>query len=67
MDEKHATDPTKRKEQRLHMSLFTYFLDMAALQAFSVFQCIGPLESICFAEFKQRSCDAIPKPSETPM
>jgi hypothetical protein len=59
MDQKHATNPTKRKEQRLHMSLFTYFLDMAALQAFSVFQCICPLESIYFAEFKRSLCEEL--------
>jgi hypothetical protein len=59
MDQKRTMNPTKRKEQRLHMSLFTYFLDMAALQTYAEFQSIRPLESISFAEFKQSLCEEL--------
>lgn len=62
MDQKRATNPTRRKEQRLHMSLFTYFLDMAALQAYSVFQTIRPRESVSFAEFKRSLCEDLVTP-----
>jgi len=58
MDQKRATNPTRRKEQHLHMSLFTYILDLAALQAYSVFQIIRPSErSISFVEFKRSLCE----------
>ena len=40
MEQRRATNPTRRKEQRLHMSMFTFVLDLAVLQAFALYQVI---------------------------
>ena len=37
MDQKRSALPCKRKEQRLEMSVFTYLLDLACLQAYAIY------------------------------
>ena len=37
IDKKFSTVCTRRKENRLHMSFFTYLLDVARVQAYAVF------------------------------
>jgi hypothetical protein len=38
MDQRWSTNPTRRVEKRLHMSLFTLFLDLTMHNAYAVFQ-----------------------------
>ena len=59
MDQKRSTNPTKRKEKRLGMSIFTYLLDQACLQSFSVFKCIRPYDKTCLTEYKRDLCDSL--------
>jgi hypothetical protein len=62
LDQKRATNPTRRKEKRLYMSLFTYILDLAALQAHAVFQAIRPNVDTSFVEFKRMLCEDLVTP-----
>ena len=57
-DQKRSTNPTKRREKRLHMSMFTYILDMAVLQAHNVFQTLKPDNNVSLVQFKRSLCEA---------
>jgi len=59
MDQKRATNATKRKEQRLYMTIFTYILDLACHQAFSLLQTMRPRENLSFQEFKRDLCEEL--------
>lgn len=62
MDQRRSTNPTQRKEQRLHMSIFTYILDLSALQAYAVQQAISDEAIASFVEFKRSICEAFVLP-----
>ena len=59
MDQLRSTNPTKRKEMRLHMTVFTLCLDIAVNNAFCILKLIDPkrakrLKNI--REFKSEIC-----------
>jgi hypothetical protein len=63
MDQRRATNPTRRKEQRLHMSLFTFVLDLAMLQAFALHQVIDARPNVLdFVSFKRSICESLVLP-----
>ena len=63
MDQKRSALPCKRKEMRLHMSCFTYILDLACLQAFAIHQVIkSETESVTLLEFKRQLCVSLVAP-----
>lgn len=63
MDQRRATNPTRRKEQRLHMSMFTFILDLAALQAFALHQVLDDGSNVLdFISFKRSICESLVKP-----
>ena len=37
MDQRRAVNPTRRREKRLHMSIFTYLLDLAVHNAYAIY------------------------------
>ena len=59
MDQKRSTNPTKRKEKRLGMSIFTYLLDLSVLQSFAIFKTIRPYDKATLTEFKRDLCDSL--------
>ena len=61
MDQKRATNATKRREKRLYMSIFTYILDLACHQAFCLLLTIRPKEIFSFQEFKRKLCEELVK------
>jgi hypothetical protein len=59
MDQRRATNPTCRKQQQLHMSLFTFVLDLAMLQAFALHQVIDARPNVLdFDSFKRSICES---------
>ena len=64
MDQRRSTNPTRRVEKRLHMSLFTLFLDLAMHNAYAVFQKIDPQKANCTAyrEFKRIIAEQLVSP-----
>ena len=67
MDQRRATNPTRQKEQRLHMSLFTFILDLSALQAFALRQVIDDGSNVLdFVSFKRSICEnpVVPRRSQ---
>jgi hypothetical protein len=63
MDQRRATNPTRRKEQRLHMSLFTFVLDLAMMQAFALHQVIDARTNVLdFVSFKRSICESLVLP-----
>ena len=59
MDQKRSTNPTKRKEQRLGMSIFTYLLDLCVLQSFSIYKLLEPENKEVLSEYKKALCDEL--------
>ena len=59
MDQKRSTNPTKRKEQRLGMSIFTYLLDLCVLQSFSVYKKLQPDKNEPLSEYKRALCEEL--------
>ena len=57
MDQMRATNPLKRKEVQLYMTVWTYFLDLAAHQAYDLFRMIRPAVDIRLNEFKRALCE----------
>lgn len=58
MDQRRAKKPTRQKEQQLHMSLFTFILDLSALQAFALHQVIDDGSNVLdFVSFKRAICE----------
>ena len=65
MDQIRATNPNKRREKRLHMSIWTYVLDLAALQAFALFEHMGflqPGQTMTYSDFKRHLCEDLVSP-----
>lgn len=62
MDQRRSTNPTRRKEQRLHMNIFTYVLDLCAHQAYVVKQGIYDETITSLVEFKRSICEAFVLP-----
>ena len=64
MDQLRPTNPTRRCEQRLEMSLFTFILDASCLNAYAVYKVLYPLQShkVGFREFKRRICEGMCTP-----
>jgi hypothetical protein len=60
MDQYRATLATQRREKRLHMTIFTYILDLAITQAYAVYQKVA-LERqdpvISYFSFKRNICN----------
>jgi hypothetical protein len=55
MDQKRATNPTRRKEKKIYMSLFTYVLDLACTQAHALLMGLKNCEKVMpFVELKRR-------------
>jgi hypothetical protein len=54
LDQKRSTNPAKRKETKLYMSLFTYMLDMACAQAHSLLLELKGDKAMSFMELKRR-------------
>jgi hypothetical protein len=55
MDQKRATNPTRRREKKIYMSLFTYVLDLACAQAHSLLMSLKQTEKVMpFVELKRR-------------
>jgi hypothetical protein len=62
MDQYHATLPTQRKEQRLHMTIFTFILDLSITQAYAIYQKKADEKKdskVSFFEFKRSSCQSL--------
>lgn len=56
MDQRRSTNPTRRVEKRLYMSIFTLYLDLAVHNAFALFLKLDGenARSISFREFKRQ-------------
>ncbi len=59
MDQLRATTPSRRKEKRLAMSLFTWVLDFATSNAYAIFKHLRekgsiPLDALSFQVFKHK-------------
>lgn len=59
MDQKRSTNSTKRKEAKLSTTMFTYFLGLAALQAYSIYEHLQSSNVMNFAEFKRCLCESL--------
>ena len=57
MDQKRSTNPCRRKEMKLHMTLWTYYLDLAVIQGYAIFQVINPSSRITLQDFKRDLCE----------
>ena len=57
MDQKRSTNPCRRKEMKLHMTLWTYYLDLAVIQGYAIFQVINPSSRITLQDFKRGLCE----------
>jgi hypothetical protein len=64
VDQRRATNPTRRREYRVYMVLFTYFMDLALNNAHALYQCIdiGPDVHVGMKEFKRRICKSLTVP-----
>ena len=63
MDQKRSALPCKRKEMRLHMSCFTYVLDLACLQTFAIYKVIQPEnDPVTLLQFKRQLCESLVTP-----
>lgn len=63
VDQLRATNPTRRKEMRLSMSLFTWALDLCIINAFALLREIQPASarSVTLREFKRRIAEELTK------
>lgn len=61
VDQLRSTNPTRRKEMRLSMSLFTWVLDLSTINAFALMQHIQtkPKPPKTLREFKRRVCESL--------
>ena len=59
LDQGLATAPTKHKEIRLQMTMFTFFLDLCVSQAYALYKKIHPKEKVMMTEFKRRLCEKL--------
>jgi hypothetical protein len=62
MDQRRAVNPTKRKEPRLSMTLWTWALDLGLHNAFALREELDPVETIPFREFKRRVAEQLVTP-----
>jgi hypothetical protein len=64
MDQRRSRNPTRRVEKRLHMSLFTLFLDLAVHNAYALFKKIDPQKanSTAYREFKRIVAEQLVSP-----
>ena len=62
MDQMRATNPIKRREKRLYMSVWTYFLDLATHQAFALYKVIREDDDMNLKEFKRAICEDLVTP-----
>jgi hypothetical protein len=65
MDQYRSTLATQRKEKRLHMTIFTFLMDLGISQAFAVYQKIADERNEStqhnFFEFKRKVCESLIK------
>lgn len=61
-DRKWSTNPTRRGGKYLHMSMFTYVLDLSVLQAHNVLQTIKSDDNVSLVQFKRSLCEALVNP-----
>ncbi|KAE8888356.1 hypothetical protein PF001_g20122 [Phytophthora fragariae] len=61
VDQLRSTNPTRRKEQRLSMSLLTWVLDLSIINGFALMKEIetGPAAPRTLREFKRRVCESL--------
>lgn len=61
VDQLRYTNPTRRKEMRLSMSLFTWLLDLSIINSFALMKHIQkkPKAPQTLREFKRRVCESL--------
>jgi hypothetical protein len=64
MDQVRSTLRTQRREKRVHMSVFTYLLDLSASQAYAVYKKLKEKETSkhSYFNFKRRICEQLVTP-----
>ncbi len=67
MDQLHSTHVTQRREKRVHMTIFTYLLDLSVTQAYAIYQKISEdkgdsFDRKTFFEFKCSICSQLITP-----
>ncbi|ETM97605.1 hypothetical protein PPTG_20034 [Phytophthora nicotianae INRA-310] len=65
VDQLRSTNPTRRKEMRLSMSMLTWALELCALNAFALLRKVHPTgaASVSVREFKRRLAEALTAPA----
>ena len=59
IDQIRSTNPIRRKEMRLSMSIFTWLIDLAIINSFSLLQEIDPDNGASMREFKRRIAESL--------
>lgn len=64
LDQRRSTNPTRQVEKKLHMSLFTLYLDLSVHNAYALFQKIDPsmATKVQYREFKRRIAEQLVAP-----
>ena len=64
MDQLRSTNPTRRRERRLGMTIFTLILDLAVNNAFALYNKVCPTlaSTVHTREFKRKICEQLVKP-----
>jgi hypothetical protein len=65
MDQQRAVNPTKRKEQRVGTSIFTWAIDMACHNSFVLLKKLLPSLNVSFREYKRQLVVALTEPQKT--
>ena len=67
LDHLRSSNPTRRREKRLCMSVFTYMMDLACINVYAIFKEVTDKEtykSVSFKEFKRTVCEEfVPNPN----
>ena len=62
-DQLRMVNPTKRKEKRLYMNIFTYMLDLGIVNAYTLYKEYAKLSNdYDFSEFKRDICECLVTP-----
>jgi hypothetical protein len=63
MEQQRSANPARRNERRLHMTLFTLFLDLAVNNAYALFVSTDPAEATTVkpCQFKKEVCEKLIK------
>jgi hypothetical protein len=62
MDQYRSTLPKQREAKRLHMTIFTFILDLSIMQDYAIYQkkAFDKKDSqVSFFEFKRRICQSL--------